>query len=68
MNYISEISALKGSKWYIACLSYVKFNLFVLVIWGEASVKLKEHYHNSKKAVLGNRHSPKNNNNINIGF
>ena len=25
---------IQGLKWYIACLIYVKFNLFVLMIWG----------------------------------
>ena len=34
-NHISDIRALQGLKWYIACLSYVKFNLLVLIIWGD---------------------------------
>ena len=34
MNYISEIRVFQGLKWYIDCLSYVNFNLFVLIIWG----------------------------------
>ena len=37
-TYISEISALQGLKWCIACHSYVKFNLFVLIIWGGIAI------------------------------